>query len=197
MQDPTHIDAKVSDGPSPMGAGLWAGLHVAAMVVMLALAVGSARADTGPAMEAATDAFAQNCFRPTLTAELAAERLAVPGARFDFYDLNPWRDVAVSPAVERAPTPGTDRRCEVAFDGDCAQSAVTAALNALDAERIRTEAALPATHTDAALPGTALLAARQLNPTRIAVVHVGTRPGPNGTETVLNVERLWPSDDLN
>jgi hypothetical protein len=27
----------------------------------------------------------------------------------------------------------------------------------------------------------------------VAVVHVGTRPGPNGIETFLNVERLMPS----
>ncbi|WP_254796861.1 hypothetical protein [Sulfitobacter albidus] len=40
--------------------------------------------------------------------------------------------------------------------------------------------------------GTTFIAARQLNPKRIAVVQVGTRPGPNGTETFVSVERLDP-----
>ena len=42
----------------------------------------------------------------------------------------------------------------------------------------------------ARLSGTSLLGARRLNPRRVAVVHTGTRPGPNGIETFLNVERL-------
>ena len=53
--------------------------------------------------------------------------------------------------------------------------------------------------TDAEVPdgfqrqeGTEFIAARRLNPRRIAVVQVGTRPGPGGTETFLNVERLDP-----
>ncbi len=196
QQPDSKAKAKAQDGPTPLGAGLWAGLHAAGMALLLALAIGAARAETDLAISA-TDAFAAHCFRPTLTADLAATQLAVPGARVDFYDLNPFRDVAASPALGRPATPGTDRRCEVAFDGDCADMATQAALDALEAERIHTQAPLPDTHTNASLAGTRLLAARQLNPTRVAVVHVGTRPGPNGIETFLNVERLWPSDTLN
>ncbi|NNL18663.1 MAG: hypothetical protein HKP37_07990, partial [Boseongicola sp.] len=70
--------------------------------------------------------------------------------------------------------------------------AAEAAMTALAQEGILTEADLPQTHEGAATDGTALLAARQLNPRRIAVVHVGTRPGPDGIETFMNVERLRP-----
>jgi hypothetical protein len=35
------------------------------------------------------------------------------------------------------------------------------------------------------------------DPNRIAVVQVGTRPGPGGIETFINVERLQPSEDQN
>jgi hypothetical protein len=45
--------------------------------------------------------------------------------------------------------------------------------------------------------GTEFVAARYLNPNRIAVVQVGTRLGPNGIETFINVERLQPSEDQN
>lgn len=135
-------------------------------------------------------AFAAHCFSPRLTAATAARDIASTGARVDFHDLTPFSDVAPTPG--RNVTPGTDRRCEVAFDGAFGAQAAEVAASGLEAEGIRTEAALPDTHADAALPGTTLLAARFLNPARIAVVHTGTRPGPNGTETFLSVERLTP-----
>ena len=53
-----------------------------------------------------------------------------------------------------------------------------------------TEAPLPDRYR--ATEGTELLAARQLNPRRIAVVHAGTRPGSTGIETFVFVERLMP-----
>ena len=137
---------------------------------------------------AALDAFAANCLSPYLTAETAAARIGKTGARHDFYDLAPFSDVAPSPGANV--TPGTDRRCEVSLDGDLGTEAAQTATQALAAEGITVEAPLPATH--AALPGTTLLAARALNPARVAVVHTGTRPGPNGTETFLSVERLTP-----
>ncbi|UWQ21693.1 succinyl-CoA synthetase subunit beta [Jannaschia sp. W003] len=135
-------------------------------------------------------AFAENCFSPLMTAERAEALLAPTGARVDFYDSRPFSDAPPSTTGGRAPTPGTDRRCEVAFDGDHADAAVEAAVAGLLAEGIRDEAPLPRTH--AAADGTALLAARYLNPSRVAVVHVGTRPGPDGTETYMQVERLAP-----
>lgn len=138
--------------------------------------------------EAALSAFADNCFRPTMTAASAKERLGVSGARYDFYDLDPFKSAAPSPATRRAATPGTDRRCEVSFDGSSTEDAIAAVTRGLGAEGIRTPADVPASFQQ--IPGAALVAARRLNPRKIAVVQVGTRPGPNGTETYLNVERL-------
>ncbi|MEM8850427.1 MAG: succinyl-CoA synthetase subunit beta [Pseudomonadota bacterium] len=144
-----------------------------------------------PIRAAALDAFAQTCFSPYLTAETAQTAISPSGARHDFYDLAPFSDVPPSPAAIEV-TPGTDRRCEVALDGEHGQAAADIAKAALTAEGITRDTPLPATHTDAKLPGTTLLAARFLNPTRIAVVHTGTRPGPHGPETFLTVERLTP-----
>ncbi len=138
-------------------------------------------------------AFAAHCFNPRLTGQLVTERLDPTGARVDFYDLDPFSNVPPTLGVALDATPGTDRRCEVSFDGDYSDQAAEAVLAALEAEGIRASAPLPDTHD--ATPGTALLGARQLNPNRIAVVHVGTRPGPNGIETFMNVERLTPSTE--
>lgn len=134
--------------------------------------------------------FAANCFSPHLTADVARAVVGPTGARLDFYDMQPFSAPAPSSTDGRAPTPGTDRRCEVAFDGDHGAAAAEVAAAGLDAEGIRTEAPLPASHTDT--PGTTLNGARFLNPRRIAVVQTGTRPGPNGIETFLLVERLTP-----
>ena len=166
---------------------VWARLHLVGAAVFLILAVGAARADTP---ETATGAFAANCFSPFMTAQRAEMLLASPGVRVDFYDLDPFSDVPVSPVIGRPATVGTDRRCEVAFDGDHSELAASAAVAGLQAEGITTASPLPDRYqpTD----GTTLLAARRLNPRRIAVVHAGTRPGPNGVETFVFVERLTP-----
>jgi hypothetical protein len=135
------------------------------------------------------EAFAAHCFSPFLTAETAAECLA-PG-RVDFYDLRPFSGVnPVSPPMGRPVTPGTDRRCEVAFDGEHVESVMEAIVTGLTQEGILSEATVPADFP--AQSGTAFIAARYLNRNRIAVVQVGTRPGPYGTETFINVERLVP-----
>lgn len=136
--------------------------------------------------------FADHCFSPFLTASKAAKTFALSGARYDFFDLDPFSSADPSPATGRAVTAGTDRRCEISFAGDYAEVAAQAATDALAAEGITTPASLPATFTPHT--GTTLLAARQLNPRRKAVVHVGTRQGPQGTETFMLVERLTPSD---
>lgn len=140
--------------------------------------------------QAASAAFAAHCFSPFMTADRADAVLAASGARVEFYDLDPFSSTAPSPVVGRAATPGTDRRCEVAFDGDFADLAASAAAAGLAMEGIATVAPLPDRYQPTG--GTALLAARYLNPRRIAVVHVGTRPGPAGIETFLMVERLMP-----
>ncbi len=158
----------------------------------LALAIGAFIAPTWGGAQAeghpALQVFAENCFSPFMTVAKAEALLTVPGARFDFYDLDPFSNADPSPATGRAVTPGTNRRCEVAFDGEDVPGGTDAVARALATEGISTEAAVPDKFPR--IEGTAFIAARQLNPNRIAVVQVGTRPGPNGIETFLNVERL-------
>lgn len=140
--------------------------------------------------EAAAGAFADHCFSPYMTAARAEEVLASTGARVDFYDLRPFSNAEISPVTDRAATDGTDRRCEVAFDGAHVETGIAGVQRGLAQEGIRTEADVPATFP--AQEGTSFIAARALNPNRIAVVQVGTRPGPAGIETFINVERLEP-----
>ncbi|MEM8577310.1 MAG: succinyl-CoA synthetase subunit beta [Pseudomonadota bacterium] len=136
----------------------------------------------------AVEAFAAHCFSPRLTAARAADVLP---ARHDFYDLAPFVHAnAISPPVGRPATPSTDRRCEVAFDGAAVAKGEAAVMDALQREGITRSAEVPEAFPRT--PGTEVIAARYLNPRRIAVVQIGTRPGPNGTETFLNVERLEP-----
>ena len=141
------------------------------------------------ANDAAMQAFAEHCFSPRMTDALADRLLATTGARVDFYDLNPGFAEAPSPA-ETAATPGTDRRCELAFDGARGAAAAEAAAAGLASEGIAAEAPLPLSPRPDET--TTLRGARFLNPQRIAVVETGTRPGPNGPETFLRVERLTP-----
>jgi hypothetical protein len=164
-----------------------------AAVLALSIAAPAVAEDAQVAFDASR-AFAANCFSPFMTADRAEEVLASTGARVDFYDLDPFSNAAPSPVIGRAATVGTDRRCELAFDGEFGVTAASAAVAGLEMEGIRTEAPLPDRY--APTDGTALLAARQLNPRRIAVVHVGTRPGPNGVETFMFVERLMPLEPV-
>ena len=155
-----------------------------------ALFAGPASADPSAVAADAARAFGNHCFNPYLTAETAHADIARPGVRVDFYDTAPFASDAPSPATGRAPTPGTDRRCEVAFDGTHVETARNGAITGLAREGIRAQTAVPAAF--AAQPGTEFIAARLLNPRRIAVVQVGTRPGADGAETFINVERLNP-----
>lgn len=155
--------------------------------IFVAAALGTTPISASPAD--AARAFAQNCFSPFLTARKANAAFEPTGARHDFYDFEPFSNVAPTPAFGLRPaTKGTDRRCEVSFDGNHAALAVEFATNSLNAEGLNRDVPVPETHKP--VPGTELLAARRLNPRKIAVVHVGTRPGPNGVETFMNVERL-------
>ena len=157
------------------------------LLILVSTAVFAAKVDAESGLFA-PQSFADHCFSPFLTADSAAENLP---DRHDFYDLRPF--VSSNPVSEpqgRPATPGTDRRCEVAFDGADIEAGIAGVLQGLDQEGIETEAEVPADFP--AQPGTQFIEARQLNPNRIAVVQVGTRPGPNGTETFINVERLVP-----
>lgn len=143
--------------------------------------------------QAAGRAFADHCFSPYLTAERAREAFAGTHARVEFYDLRPFSSAAPSPVTGRAATKGTDRRCEVAFDGAYPDAAAGWVTQGLTQEGLTDRAAeVPAGFPTQ--PGAALIAAAQLNPNRIAVVQAGVRPGPNGDETYLSVERLDPLD---
>jgi len=88
--------------------------------------------------------FASTCFSPYLTAEKATTRLGIDGVRVEFYDLDPFSNVAPSPVTGRAAMVGTDRRCEVAFDGNHAVQAAKAAVDALTSQGIVTPAEGPA-----------------------------------------------------
>lgn len=175
-------------------SALWGALHVVGALGLMVLATTRVQADEATLAQAASEAFAVNCFSPFMTAERAEEVLASTGARVEFYDLDPFSNAAPSLVVGRAATLGTDRRCEVAFDGDHAQLAENEAVAGLAMEGIDTVAPVPDRYQPT--EGTRLLAARYLNPRRIAVVHVGTRPGANGIETYLLVERMTPLDPV-
>lgn len=179
--------AHATTGLKSCGRGLAAALLLAGLAMPVAAQTNDQA--TGIA-QAASQAFAANCFSPFMTAGRARQVLARTGARVEFYDLDPFSNAAPSPVTGRAATIGTDRRCEVAFDGDHAELAVSAAVAGLQMEGIDDVAPVPDRYQ--MTPGTALLGARFLNPRRIAVVHVGTRPGPNGIETFLFVERMTP-----
>ena len=168
-------------------------LAAAGLVLAVVLTGGAPANARSPGSDATggMSLFADNCFSPFLTAAKAKRAFNLANLRYDFYDLDPFSEVEPSPASGDV-TPGTDRRCEVAFDGDYGARAAEMAVTALAQEGILTEAALPPTHAEAATDGTVLLAARRLNPQRIAVVHVGTRRGPDGIETFMTVERLRP-----
>lgn len=139
---------------------------------------------------AAMTLFADNCFSPFMTANKAETLFTVAGVSYDFYDLDPFSSAPPSPAQGRDVTQGTDRRCEIRFDGSYGPEAMQTAIAALKAEGIRTPGDVPAYFTRTKT--TYLLAARRLNLRRVAVVHVGTREGPAGIETFMLVERLLP-----
>jgi len=139
-------------------------------------------------------AFAENCFSPYLTAQTAQNAFTPLGLRYEFYDLRPFSSAAPSPVTGRAATPGTDRRCEVAFDGDASDTAVHWLQEGLVRERL-THRVIDVPESFPLISGPKTMAAVQLNPNRIAVVQAGTRPGPNGVETYLNVERLTPLNE--
>ncbi len=181
-------------GPKRIRSLVWATLHLSGVVALVALATVRVQAQqeltAAQVAERGSAAFAANCFSPFMTADRAERVLDQAGVRVDFYDLDPFSSVAPSPVTGRPATAGTDRRCEVAFDGDFAELAASAAVSGLEMEGIRNEAPVPDRYRST--QGTALLGARFLNPRRIAVVHVGTRPGPHGVETFMFVERLMP-----
>lgn len=168
----------------------------AACATLICLTASLAAGSAVAAQDAATvgKAFADHCFSPHLTAETAQANIGPTGARIDFYDLRPFSAAAPSPVTGRALTPGTDRRCEVAFDGADPTTAFNWLYTGLKYEGLlRNTAEVPKDF--AAQSGTTFIAAAKLNPNRIAVVQVGVRGASDMPETFINVERLIPLDE--
>ena len=180
-----------------MRPAIWSMLHlIGATVFVLVMITRAAQATDLPSTaDLAISAFADTCTVRGLTAQEAEARMrahvtALGGNglpfRLEFYDitLEPT-DISV--------TPGTDRRCEVAFDGVHTAPATTALLDLMQRPPVfGVPIPLPITHSPS--HGTAFIEGRQLNPRVAAVVHVGTRETATGPETFINVERLVPSE---
>ncbi|NKX44076.1 hypothetical protein [Roseicyclus persicicus] len=179
-----------------MTRALWSVLHaVGAALFLILIAARIAQAGSPPSTaDLAIGAFAETCTVRGLTAAEAEDRMrayvaAQGGAglpfALDFYDIT------LEP-TDRPVTPGTDRRCEVAFPGNHTRPATEALVALMERPPVFGQAIpLPITHSP--VSGTAFIEGRQLNPRVAAVVHVGTRRTEAGLETFLNVERLRPS----
>ena len=131
----------------------------------------------------AIDAFTAYCFKAGQTpAQARANMASVAGDPLPF-TLTFW-DKTLDPAPN---TPAhAERRCEVTFDGDHAVDAV-AQVQAKMAMPPVFGTSIPLTAPYASDAGTAYIDARELLRKRVAVVHIGTRPGP---ETFIRVDRL-------
>lgn len=137
----------------------------------------------------AIDAFVAYCFKAGQTSAQARENMtALVGDPLPF-TLTFW-----DKTLELAPgTPAyAERRCEVSFDGDHATKAVTQVQAKMAAPPVF-GTSIPLTAPFEATDGTAYIDARELLRSRVAVVHIGTRPGP---ETFIRVDRLPPGMGL-
>ena len=94
-----------------------------------------------------------------------------------------------------AATAGTDRRCEVSFDGAEPQIAQQGIITGLAQEQLIDLVDVPAGFPTTT--GATYRAAVMLNPNRIAVVQSGVRDGAQGVETFARVERLIPLNEAN
>ncbi len=147
--------------------------------ILLALLCGPAAANTHPAI----DAFNTWCFKAGQTETQARSNMNADTAPFT---LTFWDD-SLEPRPADAPR-GVERRCEVAFDGDHTETAITA-LRAQMATPPVFGTGIPLPDTHKATATTALIEGRALLRGRVAVVHVGTRN--NNTETFMAVDRLY------
>lgn len=180
-----------------MKRALWSVMHlIGAAIFVLIMIAHMAQATVRPAFaDLAISAFADTCTMRGLTLAEAEARMRALVAeqggtglpfRLDFYDTT-------LEATDRPVTPGTDRRCEVAFAGNHTTHAIEALLELLAGPpAFGTPIPLPITHSPT--PGTTFIEGRQLNTRVAAVVHVGTRETDAGVETFINVERLEPEE---
>jgi len=169
--------------------------HSCAKVALVLGLTVPAQTVAGEGVAAAGRSFADHCFSPYLTATTARDAVAPTSGRIDFYDLRPFSSAALSPVTGRTATPGTDRRCEVSFDGRAPAKAADWIGVGLKQEGL-TDRLVPVPDGFALLATTTFSGAAQLNPDRIAVVQAGVRDGANGPETYMSVERLTPLSEI-
>jgi|GEM_PF-1856615 hypothetical protein len=157
---------------------------ICAHVVSVGLAMMCVGASSSAAVaHPAIDAFTAYCFKAGQTpAQAHANMVGVAGAPLPF-TLTFW-DKTLEPAPN---TPAhAERRCEVTFAGEHASDAVMQ-VQAKMAMRPVFGTSIPLTAPYAPGAGTAYIDARELLRKRVAVVHIGTRKGP---ETFIRVDRL-------
>ncbi len=154
-------------------------------VFSLAALIGAAGGAMADQTETAINAFNNWCFKAGQTENDARRNMAADPAAFA---LTFWDD-SLEPRPANAPT-GVERRCEVAFDGDHSNTAVSALRTQMQTRPVfGTKIPLPDTHWPQG--GTVLLEARALLRGRVAVVHVGTRATASGKKTFMAVDRLY------
>ncbi|MEM6759270.1 MAG: hypothetical protein AAF601_07295 [Pseudomonadota bacterium] len=153
------------------------------MALKIAYAVGLLLCASGAAASPAIAAFTEWCFKAGQTASTARANMERSvGAPLPF-DLTFW-DISLETAAD-APEQ-SERRCEVAFDGAHAADAIAAVVAKMAMPPVfGAPVALPkpyarSEHTD-------MIEARALLRGRIAVVEIGTLPGPR---TFIRVDRL-------
>ena len=136
-------------------------------------------------------AFNAHCFTKGMTLEQAQQRMRrisnTPGVAPLPFELA-FYDTTIAPAP--AAHPGTDRRCQITFDGDYTADALTALQHQMATPPVfGTPGDLPRTHAPQA--GTTFIQGRDLPLNRRAVVHVGLRDG----KTFISVDRLAPGQN--
>lgn len=137
------------------------------------------------ASEPAISTFNKWCFKAGQTEAQARSNMNADTAPFT---LTFWDD-SLEPRPSNAPQ-GVERRCEIAFEGDHATSAITA-MRAQMATPPVFGSKIPLPDTHKTTPGTALIEGRELLRGRVAVVHVGTRETANSIVTFMAVDRLY------
>jgi len=134
--------------------------------------------------DAAIAAFNDWCFKAGQTDSDIRDNMGKDAGTPLPFDLVFW-DVSLEPEDRDLPT-GVERRCEVSFDGDHTNEAITGLRKQMTTPPVfGTEIPLPDTHQP--LDGTSLIEGRELLKGRVAVVHVGMRDN----QTYIAVDRLF------
>ena len=155
------------------------------------LMTSAAVADTKLA-ETAITAFAKICTQPRQKLYRVMKRMEQHAEEAGYQTL-PFDVIFYDTTLENARfevTSGTNRKCQVRFDGDHTDKAVKAVLEFVERAHFGFESRIPKSHRNARVAGTELFIARRLQSGPKAVLHVGTVNGPRGVQTFIDVERL-------